>query len=516
MKGYDSIKSARRSVTIQILVLLVIVTAICLIGRIVAKDTFDVNVILSYKSQNTDVSDLTVQWERKEKGEEEPAPLPPEQGIPIKNMEVRQAVDGPYRGEALHLSMQPEEPGDYVVTVLDSKGNALVGDSIHVGPFHTAISWATGAFTGDEAVLAASFVLYLGILVIMLLYFLRLKGPLSTSYDAILAAGVFIFFFVALVVRTPVYLRHLTTPAFYPTWQVLTDIASGGKYFVILTLPLTGFFSLLLIISNIELLRHERPRVQNVLGLLLGMITILVGISYTFLFSRFISGSYEEIRIFTTVENVLGIVITYAECIQISAVICGIRAAKHLPERNRDYILILGCGFRKDGTLPPLLRGRVDKAMEFWKRQKQETGKEAVIIPSGGQGRDECMAEAEAMSRYMIGTGFPEDAIMKENKSANTYQNMEFSKNLIEGREGSIKKVRTAYVTTNYHVFRSGVWAGLAGLPAEGIGSRTKWWFWPNAFVRECVGLLANRIVPEVIFLVLITAAIAYISYFAF
>ena len=53
MKGYDSIKSARRSVTIQILVLLVIVTAICLIGRIVAKDTFDVNVILSYKSQNT-------------------------------------------------------------------------------------------------------------------------------------------------------------------------------------------------------------------------------------------------------------------------------------------------------------------------------------------------------------------------------------------------------------------------------------------------------------------------------
>ena len=76
--------------------------------------------------------------------------------------------------------------------------------------------------------------------------------------------------------------------------------------------------------------------------------------------------------------------------------VSGLRAARHVPAPIQDYILILGCRFRKDGTLPPLLRGRVDKAIEFWKAQVMQ-GREAVLIPSGGQGGDESMPEAEAM-----------------------------------------------------------------------------------------------------------------------
>ena len=37
------------------------------------------------------------------------------------------------------------------------------------------------------------------------------------------------------------------------------------------------------------------------------------------------------------------------------------------------------------------------------------------------------------------------------------------------------------------------MWAAKAGLEAEGISSRTRWWFWPNAFIRECVSLVADR-----------------------
>ena len=81
---------------------------------------------------------------------------------------------------------------------------------------------------------------------------------------------------------------------------------------------------------------------------------------------------------------------------------------------------------------------------------------------------------------------------------------MAFSKKLIEEREGSADDKEVIFVTTNYHVFRSGVWAGLAELRAEGLGSKTKWWFWPNAFIRECIGLLANRIVVEAVALVLV------------
>jgi uncharacterized SAM-binding protein YcdF (DUF218 family) len=74
----------------------------------------------------------------------------------------------------------------------------------------------------------------------------------------------------------------------------------------------------------------------------------------------------------------------------------------------------------------------VDKAIEFWKKQKDQGGKEAVLIPSGGQGRNEPMAEAEAMGRYLRECGIPEQAILQEEKSRNTYQNMEFSKKLID------------------------------------------------------------------------------------
>jgi hypothetical protein len=48
------------------------------------------------------------------------------------------------------------------------------------------------------------------------------------------------------------------------------------------------------------------------------------------------------------------------------------------------------------------------------------------------------------------------------------------------------------------------VWASQAGLKAEGIGGKTRWWFWPNAFIRECVGLLQRRWKQEVLFLLLL------------
>ena len=161
---------------------------------------------------------------------------------------------------------------------------------------------------------------------------------------------------------------------------------------------------------------------------------------------------------------------------------------------------MLGCRFRKDGSLPPLLRGRVDRAIELWRQQRTQTGREAVLIPSGGQDPDETMPEAEAMRRYLVEQGVPSQAICVEDQSRNTYQNMAFSKALIDKEKPGAS---VAYVTTNYHVFRSGVWASLAGLPAEGVGSRTKWWFWPNAFMRECVGLLKNRLWQELLLLVI-------------
>ena len=109
---------------------------------------------------------------------------------------------------------------------------------------------------------------------------------------------------------------------------------------------------------------------------------------------------------------------------------------------------------KADGTLYPLIRGRVDRAIEFYKKQYEKTGKKAVFVPSGGKGSNEPMAEAEAMKRYLLEQGIPEEQIMAEDQSKNTLQNMIFSKRLIEEKNPNAK---VAFSTTNFHVFRSGI-----------------------------------------------------------
>ena len=91
--------------------------------------------------------------------------------------------------------------------------------------------------------------------------------------------------------------------------------------------------------------------------------------------------------------------------------------------------------------------------------------------------------------------------ILTETKSRNTLENMSFSGEMIREKNPEGKVL---FATSSYHVFRSGILAKRAGLTAEGIGSRTRWWFWPNAFIRETAGLLHKRWKQELLFLVML------------
>ena len=86
--------------------------------------------------------------------------------------------------------------------------------------------------------------------------------------------------------------------------------------------------------------------------------------------------------------------------------------------------------------------------------------------------------------------GIPESRIVEEDASTDTFENMRFSKERIM-EQGSPGKV--AFCTTNYHVFRSGLYARRVKMRAVGMGAKTKWYFWPNASVREFVGLLTEH-----------------------
>ena len=62
------------------------------------------------------------------------------------------------------------------------------------------------------------------------------------------------------------------------------------------------------------------------------------------------------------------------------------KAASHIPKYDKDFVIILGSKINNDGTLPPLLKGRVDKAIDFGNKQYESTKKKIIYVPSGATG----------------------------------------------------------------------------------------------------------------------------------
>jgi len=98
----------------------------------------------------------------------------------------------------------------------------------------------------------------------------------------------------------------------------------------------------------------------------------------------------------------------------------------HIVPRTKDfdYVIIHGCGLDKDSKVTKLLKDRLDKAIEVYHIDPTPP----KLIPSGGQGTDESVSEAEAMRDYLLGQGIPEEDIIVENKSTTKLENLMNSK----------------------------------------------------------------------------------------
>ena len=276
--------------------------------------------------------------------------------------------------------------------------------------------------------------------------------------------------------------------------ELISNIKGTGSLFSVVLFPVALLISVIISVSNIILLKREGISWRNMLGFFLGFficIATFIPIFGTFIFSGMGIDVFNErglgLAFLDIFEFVSSIFIAYLECLLLGTVISGIIAAKHIPKFDKDYILILGCQINKDGTLTKLLQSRTDRAVEFAKMQKDANGRDIVFVPSGGQGSDEIMPEAEAIKNYLVSTGISEDKILVENKSVNTYQNIKFSYNLIKEQN---ENANIALSTTNYHVFRAGCIADDQNIKIEGIGAKTKSYFWINAFIREFIATL--------------------------
>lgn len=123
-----------------------------------------------------------------------------------------------------------------------------------------------------------------------------------------------------------------------------------------------------------------------------------------------------------------------------------------------DTIIVLGA--KLIGSQPStMLRLRLDKAIRLYQQ-----GYAPTIIVSGAKGADEDTSEAAAMQGYLINQGIPENKIIIEDKSYNTFQNLNNCQTIMKehGLEQAI------IVSNASHIRRSLILAQHLGINATG------------------------------------------------
>ena len=320
------------------------------------------------------------------------------------------------------------------------------------------------------------------------------------SYSIIMNLGLLIFINVNILRQINLLIQNWNVVNII---EIYNNALKSFSFFAMLTLPCIVVLAIYSIITNIVLIKREGFQPKNLLGIILGffaLMGLLGSQALYYVLAKLLVGTDRQF-IKYAVDICVNATLSYLYTLVIATLYCNIKAANHNPLYDKDFIIILGSKIREDGTLTPLLKGRADKAMEFAKNQYDSTRKKIIYIPSGGKGSDEVISEAEAIKNYLIENGVNKNQIIIENKSKNTMENMRYSKMKIDEIN---KKGNIIFSTTNYHVFRSGVIACNQGISCEGIGSKTKWYFFTNALIREFVASIVQEKKNHIILLLII------------
>ena len=324
------------------------------------------------------------------------------------------------------------------------------------------------------------------------------------SYSIIMNLGLLIFININILRQINLLIQNWKV---FNIIDIYQNTLKSFSYFAMLTLPCIIILSIYSIISNIILIKKEGFHPNKVLGIVMGFFS-LIGLFLTqsvyLILNNILTGTTLN-YIKYSLDICINASISYLYTLILATLYCNVKAAKHIPKYDKDYIIILGCKVMSNGNLTPLLKGRVDKAIEFGKKQYEKNNKKIIYIPSGGQGEDEITSEAEAMQKYLVKQGIKNNQIIMENRSSNTYENIKYSKEIIDNKN---RKAKICFSTTNYHVFRSGIIANEQGLDCEGMGSKTKWYFYTNALIREFIANLVQERKKHIILLLLINISL--------
>ena len=153
------------------------------------------------------------------------------------------------------------------------------------------------------------------------------------------------------------------------------------------------------------------------------------------------------------------------------------------PKEQVQYMVVLGAKVRESGPSVSLW-DRIHGAADYL-----EAHPDTIAIVSGGQGPDEPMTEAKAMYDELIALGIHPDRVWMEEKATSTWENLNFTLDLIEEKTGE-RPTKLGILSSEYHLFRAKLFAKECGVEAVGIPARTTRLSQRiNHFMREVAGV---------------------------
>lgn len=330
--------------------------------------------------------------------------------------------------------------------------------------------------------------LYLSTFVVLLAFVLSVRKEPRRMLDCVLLVCFFILLWTSIIVV-----------AWY-RW--LLDIS--GLAFMPLVVLCT-LFVIFLTCNGFVVIRKEGFSLAHALPLLSAVVIVfLVAIFVWFISFLNASGIENNMALVPFVEACFSVVlglISYLPLMVLGFMLYS-WIYQHLPkQRDVDFIVVLGCGLNGD-KVTPLLASRLEAGMHY----RETYSPRATFLVSGGRGRDESVSEAAAMRDYLIERGVSPSDILIEDESTTTWENLRFSKPIMERANPSYACV---CVTNNFHVFRSALFARNVGINGQAVGAKTAGYYLPTALIREYAALILSyrKVFVAYAFLVVLHAA---------
>ena len=137
-------------------------------------------------------------------------------------------------------------------------------------------------------------------------------------------------------------------------------------------------------------------------------------------------------------------------------------------ERPRvDAIVVLGAA-QYDGRPSAIYEARLEHAVELWRGQVAP-----ILVFTGGKEQGDRFTEGGSGARWARQRGVPAEAVLVEERSRTTYQNLAGAMQLLEGRDPDRDRHRIVVVSDPFHMFRAVRQAADLGMDAYPSPTRT-------------------------------------------